>query len=59
MLLTGAWTTEYASEVLFRAISSRSAHSGPGNDDQRYAHLQSIKHTDIGREGFTRDMTAF
>ena len=41
---------EYASEVLFDAISSDSALSGHGNDGQRFAHLQSIIHTDFGRE---------
>ena len=48
---------EYASEVLFDVISSRSALSGPGNDGQRFAHLQSIIHTDAGREEFGRGMT--
>ena len=46
------------SEVLFDVISSRSALSGPGNDGQRFAHLQSIIHTDIGRGEFGRGMTA-
>ena len=50
---------EYASEVLFDVISSRSVLSGPGNDGQRFSHLQSIIHTDIGREEFGKDMTAF
>ena len=50
---------EYTSEVLFDVISSRSALSGPGNDGQRFAHLQSIIRTDIGREEFGRGMTAF
>ena len=50
---------EYTSEVLFDVISSRSALSGPGNDGQRFAYLQSIIHTDIGREEFGRGMTAF
>ncbi|CAN0541723.1 unnamed protein product, partial [Laminaria digitata] len=50
---------EYASEVLFDVISSRSALSGPGNDGQRFAHLQPIIHADIGREDFGRGMTAF
>ena len=40
---------EYASEVLFDVISSRSALSGPENDGQRFSHLQSIIHTNIGR----------
>ena len=50
---------EYASEVLFDAITFRSTLSGPGNDGQRSAHLQSIIHTDIGMEEFGRGMTAF
>ncbi|CAN0598374.1 unnamed protein product, partial [Laminaria digitata] len=50
---------EYASEVLFDVISSRSALSDPGDDGQRFAHLQSIIHTDIGREEFGKGMTAF
>ena len=50
---------EYASEVLFDAISSCSALSGAGNDRQRFSHLQSTIHTDIGREEFERGMTAF
>ena len=29
---------EYASEVLFDVISSRSTLSGPGNDGQRFSH---------------------
>ena len=33
--------------------------SGPGNDGQRFAHLKSIIHTDIGREEFSRGVTAF
>ena len=41
---------EYTSEVIFDVISSRSALSGPGNDGQRFAQLQSIIHTDIRRE---------
>ena len=45
---------EYPSEVLFDVISSRSALSGPGNDGQRFSHLQSIIYTDIGREEFER-----
>ena len=48
---------EYASEVLFDVISSRSALSGPGNDGQRFSHLQSIIHTDSGREEFGQGMT--
>ena len=50
---------EYASEVLFDVIGSRSALSGPANDGQRFTHLQSIIHTDTGREEFGRGMTAF
>ena len=50
---------EYASEVLFDVISSRNALAGPGNDGQRFSHLQSIIHTDIGREEFGKGMTAF
>ena len=50
---------EYASEVLFDVISSRSAPSGPENDGQRFTHLQSTIHTDTGREEFGRGMTAF
>ena len=50
---------EYASEVLFDVISSRSALSGPGNDGQRFPYLQPIIHTDIGREGFGNGMAAF
>ena len=50
---------EYASEVLFDVISSRSALSGPGNDGQRFSYLQSIIHTNIGREEFGKSMTAY
>ena len=50
---------EYASEVLFDVISSRSALSGPGNDGQRFSHLQPIIHTNIGREEFGKVMVAF
>ena len=50
---------EYASEVLFDAINSRSALPGPGNDGQCFAHLQSIISTDIGREEFGKGVTAF
>ena len=50
---------EYTSEVLFNVIGSRSGLSGPGNDGQRFAHLQSIIHTNIGREEFGRGTTAF
>ena len=50
---------ECTSEVLFDVISSRSALSGPGNDGQRFAHLQSIINTDMGREKFGRGITAF
>ena len=49
---------EYTSEALFDVTSSRCALSGPGNDGQRFAHLQSIIHTDIGRGEFGRGMTA-
>ena len=41
---------EYVSEVLFDVINSRSALSGPGNDGQRFVHLQSIIQTGIGRD---------
>ena len=41
---------EYASEVLFDAISSRSALSDPGNDGQGFSHLKSIIHIDISSE---------
>ena len=50
---------EYASEVLFDVINSRSALSGPGNDGQRFAHLHSIIQTDIGRKEFGSGVTAF
>ena len=50
---------KYASKLLFDVISSRSALSGPGNDGQRFSHLQSIIYTDIGRERLGRGMTAF
>ena len=52
---------EYASEVLFHAVSSSSsALSGSGNDGQRLSHLQSIINADIGREGeFGRGMIVF
>ena len=50
---------EYASEVLFDIINPRSALSGPGNDGQRFAHLQSFFQTDIGREESGSGMTAF
>ena len=50
---------EYASEVLFDFICSRSALSGPGNDGQRFTYIQSIIHTDIGREEFGWGMTTF
>ena len=36
---------EYASEVLFAVISSRSPLSGPGNDGQRFAHSSTIHHS--------------
>ena len=45
--------------MLFDVISSRSALSDPGNDGQRFSHLLSIIHTDIGREEFGKGMTAF
>ena len=45
--------------MLLDDISSRGALSGPGNDGQRFAHLQSIIHTDIGREEFGQGMTVF
>ena len=50
---------ECASEVLFDVIGSPSALSGPKNGSQLFAHLQSIIHTDVGREEFGRGMTAF
>ena len=50
---------EHTSEVLFDVISSRIDLSGPGNDGQRFAHLESVIHTDIGRKEFGRGMTAF
>ena len=50
---------ECASEVLFNVISSRSVLSCARNDGQRFVHLQSIIHTDIGRQEFGRGMTAF
>ena len=50
---------EYASEVLFGVIDSRSALSGPENDGQRFAPPQSIIHTDIGQKEFGRGMTVF
>ena len=50
---------EFASEVLFDVISSRSALSGPGNDDQRFSHLQSIILANIGREESGKGVTAF
>ena len=49
---------EYTSEVPFDVISSRSALSDPGNDRQRFAHLQFTLHTDIGREEFGRAQQA-
>ena len=49
---------ECASKVLFDVVSSRSALSGPENDAQQFAHLQSIIDTDIGREESGRGMTA-
>ena len=50
---------ENSSEVLVAVIGSRSVLSGPEKDGQRFAHLQSIIHTDVGREEFGRGMTAF
>ena len=49
---------EYASEVLFDVIISRSALSGLGKDGRRFSHLQSIL-TDFGREESGRGMAAF
>ena len=40
-------------------MSSRSALSDPENDGKRFSHLQSIIHTDIGREEFRKGMAAF
>ena len=45
--------------MLLDVISSRSALSRPENERQRHFHLQSIIHTDIGREEFGEAMTAF
>lgn len=45
---------ENASQVLFGVISSRSTLSGPWNEGQRFAHLQSIIYNDIRREEFGR-----
>ena len=50
---------KYTPEVLFGLISLRSALSGPSNNGQRFAHLQSIINTDMGREKFGRGITAF
>lgn len=50
---------EYVSQVLFDNISSRIPLSGSGSDGQRFAHLQSIIHTNFGREKFGRGMAAF
>ena len=50
---------EYTSEVFIDVISLASALSGPSKDGQRFAHVQSIIHTDIGREEFGRGMTTF
>ena len=47
----------YASLVLFDNTSSRSALSGLGNDGQRFAQLQPIIHTNIGREELGKGMT--
>ena len=45
--------------MLFDVINSRLVLSGPGNDGQRFAHVQPIIHTDIRREEFGRGTTAF
>ena len=50
---------EYASEVLFDVISSRSTLSGLENGGQRLVHLQPIIHTDVGRRGVRRGYKAF
>lgn len=50
---------EYASQVLCNVISSRSALSGPGIGGQRFAHLQFIIQTEIGREEIDWGITAF
>ena len=58
---TPSWRPDngYTSEVLFDVICSCNALSGPGNDGQRFTHLQSIIHTNIGREEIGWGMTAF
>lgn len=38
---------EFASQVILEVINSRSALSPPGNDSQRFAHLQPIIYSDI------------
>lgn len=48
----------YASQMIFDVISLHNALSGPGNSDQRFAHLRSIIHMDIGREKFGRGLLA-
>ena len=45
--------------MLSDVISYRSVLSGPGNDGQRFSHLRSIIHTDMGREEFGKGMTPF
>ena len=45
--------------TLFGIISYRSALSGPGNDGQRFFHLQFIIHTNIGRKEVGSGMAAF
>lgn len=40
---------EYASQLLFDALSPRSTLSGPEGEDQRFVHLQPIIHSDVGR----------
>ena len=50
---------EYASEVLFDVINSRSSLSGAGNDGQRVFYVQPINQTDIGRKESGSGMTAF
>ena len=43
--------------MVFDVISSRRALSGPGNDGQRFTHLQFINYTDIRRTGSGLGMT--
>ena len=40
----------FSSQLLFDAVSSRSALSGPGTSCQRFAHLQFNIHIEIGPE---------